>query len=41
MEITLTAADGYQLGAAVFGSGGRPVLIMPATGVPQIGRAHV
>ena len=35
MEITLTAADGYQLGAAVFGSGGRPVLIMPATGVPQ------
>jgi predicted alpha/beta hydrolase len=35
MEITLTAADGYQLGAAVFGSGARPVLIMPATGVPQ------
>ena len=34
MEITLTAADGYQLGAAVYGSG-RPVLIMPATGVPQ------
>ena len=34
MEITLTAADGYQLGAALYGSG-RPVLIMPATGVPQ------
>src|SRR3982074_3565804 len=35
MEITLTAAEGYQIGAAVFGSGARPVLIMPATGVPQ------
>src|SRR5207302_3763758 len=34
MEITLTAADGYRLGAAVYGSG-RPVLIMAATGVPQ------
>ena len=35
MEITLTAADGYALGAATFGSGKRSVLIMPATGVPQ------
>jgi predicted alpha/beta hydrolase len=35
VEITLTASDGYQLGAALFGSGGKPVLIMPATGVPQ------
>jgi len=35
MEITLRAQDGYELGAAEFGSGGRPVLIMPATGVPQ------
>src|SRR4051812_43381170 len=34
MEITLSAADGYAIGAATFGSG-RPVLIMPATGVPQ------
>ncbi|HZE59128.1 MAG TPA: alpha/beta fold hydrolase [Burkholderiales bacterium] len=35
MEITLTAADGYTLGAATFGTTGRPVLVMPATGVPQ------
>ena len=35
MEVTLTAADGYPLGATVFGSGGRAVLVMPATGVPQ------
>ena len=35
VEITLIAADGYRIGAAIFGSGGRPVLIMPATGVPQ------
>jgi predicted alpha/beta hydrolase len=35
MEITLTAADGYALGAATFGSGSRAVLVMPATGVPQ------
>jgi predicted alpha/beta hydrolase len=35
VEITLTAADGYSLGAATFGSGERNVLIMPATGVPQ------
>jgi len=35
MEITLTAPDGYRIGAATFGSGGKQVLIMPATGVPQ------
>lgn len=35
MEITLTASDGYRIGAATFGSSGKPVLIMPATGVPQ------
>ena len=35
MEITLTAADGYAIGAATFGSGARAVLVMPATGVPQ------
>jgi predicted alpha/beta hydrolase len=35
MEIALTASDGYPIGASVFGSAGRPVLIMPATGVPQ------
>jgi predicted alpha/beta hydrolase len=35
MEITLTASDGYRLSAAIYGSGGKPVLIMPATGVPQ------
>jgi predicted alpha/beta hydrolase len=34
VEITLTASDGYRLGATLIGSG-RPVLIMPATGVPQ------
>jgi predicted alpha/beta hydrolase len=32
MEITLRAQDGYGLGAAEFGSAGRPVLVMPATG---------
>ncbi|TMH21490.1 MAG: alpha/beta hydrolase [Betaproteobacteria bacterium] len=35
MEITLKADDGYALGATVFGSRGRAVLVMPATGVPQ------
>ena len=35
MEITLTASDGYRIGAATYGSGGKRVLIMPATGVPQ------
>ena len=35
MEITLTASDGYPIGAATFGSGNRQVLVMPATGVPQ------
>jgi len=35
MEITLTASDGYRLGAAIYGSGGKPLLVMPATGVPQ------
>jgi len=35
MEVTLTAADGYRIGATVFGSGERAALIMPATGVPQ------
>lgn len=35
VEITLTAADGYRLGATTYGSGERAVLIMPATGVPQ------
>jgi predicted alpha/beta hydrolase len=35
MEVTLTAADGYPLGATVFGSGDKAVLVMPATGVPQ------
>ncbi len=34
MEIALTASDGYAIGAATFGSG-KPLLIMPATGVPQ------
>ncbi len=34
MEITLKAADGYPLGASLIGKG-RPVLILPATGVPQ------
>ena len=34
MEIALTASDGYTISAATFGSG-KPVLIMPATGVPQ------
>lgn len=35
MEITLKANDGYALGATVYGSGERAVLIMAATGVPQ------
>ena len=35
MEVTLTAADGYPLGAATYGTGERAVLVMPATGVPQ------
>ena len=34
MEIALTASDGYAIGAATFGAG-KPLLIMPATGVPQ------
>jgi predicted alpha/beta hydrolase len=33
--MTLTAADGYRLGATLFGSSGKSVLVMPATGVPQ------
>lgn len=35
LEVTLTAADGYRLGATTFGTGERAVLVMPATGVPQ------
>jgi len=35
LEITLTAPDGYPLGATVFGKGERAVVVMPATGVPQ------
>jgi predicted alpha/beta hydrolase len=35
VEITLTARDGYRLGATVYGKGSRAVLVMPATGVPQ------
>ena len=35
MEVTLTAADGYPLGATRYGSGSQAVLVMPATGVPQ------
>lgn len=35
MEITLTARDGYRLGATRFEGGERPVLVLPATGVPQ------
>ena len=35
VEITLTAADGYRLGATLFGSSARAVLIMAASGVPQ------
>jgi len=35
VEITLTAADGYQLGASIFGSSQKNILLMPATGVPQ------
>lgn len=35
MEIALTAADGYRLGARTFGCGERALLVMPATGVPQ------
>jgi predicted alpha/beta hydrolase len=35
MEVTLTAADGYALGATLYGSGSRAVLVMSATGVPQ------
>ena len=35
MEITLTARDGYPLGATLYGGGERSVLVMPATGVPQ------
>jgi predicted alpha/beta hydrolase len=31
----LTAADGYRLGATVFGSSQKSILVMPATGVPQ------
>jgi len=37
MEITLTAADGYRLGATLFDAPAakNAVLLMPATGVPQ------
>jgi predicted alpha/beta hydrolase len=35
VEITLTAEDGYPLGATTYGSAERAVLVMPATGVPQ------
>jgi len=35
MEITLTARDGYRLGATLYGAGAPAVLVMPATGVPQ------
>ena len=35
MEVTLTAGDGYRLGATLFEGGERAVLVMPATGVPQ------
>ena len=36
MELTLTAADGYRLGATLFGpSSKKAVLVMPATGVLQ------
>jgi predicted alpha/beta hydrolase len=36
MEVTLTAADGYRLGATRFGDGAKKaVMVMPATGVPQ------
>ena len=35
VEITLTAADGYRLGATTFGSSARSLLVLPATGVPQ------
>jgi predicted alpha/beta hydrolase len=35
VEITLTAKDGYSLGATTYGSGQRAALVMPATGVPQ------
>jgi predicted alpha/beta hydrolase len=35
VEITLTAEDGYPLGATLYGSGSRAVLVMSATGVPQ------
>jgi predicted alpha/beta hydrolase len=35
VEVTLRAADGYAIGATVFGNGARAALIMPATGVPQ------
>jgi predicted alpha/beta hydrolase len=35
VEITLKAADGYALGATLYGSGERAALILPATGVPQ------
>jgi predicted alpha/beta hydrolase len=34
VELTLTAADGYRLGASLIGEG-KAVLVMPATGVPQ------
>jgi predicted alpha/beta hydrolase len=36
MEITLTASDGYRLSATLYGeAAATPVLILPATGVPQ------
>ena len=35
MEITLHAEDGCALGATLYGSSKRAVLVMPATGVPQ------
>ena len=35
VEISLTARDGYRLGATLYGEGARAALVMPATGVPQ------
>lgn len=33
--MTLSARDGYRIGATLFEGGGEPLLILPATGVPQ------
>jgi predicted alpha/beta hydrolase len=35
VEVTLTARDGYRIGASLFEGGSRAVLVMPAAGVPQ------